>query len=80
VQSFVYDSGRYNIEMMDFTDIPKSTLWLAGLLIMDIKIHQAKLKEDCEAIIGGAEVLSGLTPMQRLYLLSKQGKNYFRRV
>ena len=76
LRSFVCDSGRYNIDSMDFSNIPESSLWLAGVLIEDIKIRQSRLKEDCEAIIGGAEEPSGLTSMQRLYLLSKQGKNY----
>ena len=76
LRSFVVDGELWDIDSVDFTDASESSLWAAGLLIEDIKTRQIRLKEDYEAITGGAKELAGLNPMQWLYLLSKQGRNY----
>ena len=42
----------------------------------DFQTRQTRLKEDLDAITSNADDFAGLNPMQRLYLLSKQGRNY----
>jgi hypothetical protein len=76
LKSFVFEDEHWDIDNKDFTDIPESSLWVAGLLLTDAQIRQARLKEDFEAITGSAEEYNSLTQMQRLYLLSRQGRNY----
>jgi len=76
LKGFVFESGLWDIDGADFSDMPKSSLWVAGLLLEDMRIRKARLKEDYEAITGSAHGFRGLSPMQRLYLLSRQGRNY----
>jgi hypothetical protein len=65
-----------DIDSVDFSDMSESSLMIANLFIEDFKLRRARLKEDVDAIIGTAESYRELTPMQRLYLLSRQGRNY----
>ena len=65
-----------DIESVDFTDADEASLWGAYAFIDDIKIRQARLKEDYEAISSSAGDLESLTQMQRLYILSRQDRNY----
>jgi len=74
LKSFVSEIEGWDIDSVDFSDISESSLWVALLLIEDIRLRTARLKEDFEAITGSDD--AGLTPMQRLYLLSEQGRNY----
>ena len=76
LKSFVFDGENAGIDGVDFTNIAESSVWAAELLVKDMEIRQTRLKEDYEVITGNTEDFKELTPMQRLYLLSKQGRNY----
>ena len=76
LRSFVSEIEGWDIDSVDFTNLPESSLWVAHLLIEDIRLRQARLKNDLDSITGNTEIFKGLSPMQRLYLLSRQGWNY----
>ena len=61
---------------VNFPNLTDSAPWGLEVFINDLKKRQSRLKEDFEAIISGAEDSKDLTHMQRLYLLSLQGRNY----
>lgn len=46
------------------------------VFLSDLQLRQARLKEDFDAIVGNTEDLKELSPIQRLYLISSQGRNY----
>ena len=70
-------SGDFDLDSIDYTDAAQATVTIAGLLIRDWQIRQAQLKEDYASITGNAEELASFSPMQKLYILSKQeGRNY----
>jgi len=77
LKSFLFDnSAGLDMRGMDFADVTASSGWAVEVFTEDIKKRQNRLKEDLDAITGTAEDIAELTPMQRLYLLSKQGRNY----
>ena len=77
LKSFLLDNGKdVNMDGVDFSNPVSLSLWEIDILIEDMKKRQVRLKEDFDAITGNAEDFAGLSPMQRLYLLSKQGRNY----
>ena len=77
LRSFLTNEGKaWDIDGVDFSNMEESSLWVAEVLVKDINNRQTRLKEDYDAITGGGVTISGLTPMQHLYLLSKQGRNY----
>lgn len=77
LKSFLLDNGvDANIDNVDFTDVAVASQWAIEIFVDDIKKRQTRLKEDFDAITGIAENFAGLNAMQRLYLLSKQGRNY----
>jgi hypothetical protein len=76
LKNFLSASRNWGIEKIDFTDIAAASMTVGKMLILDAEIRKTRLKEDYEAITGNTEDYKDLTPMQRLYLLSKQGRNY----
>ena len=76
LKSFLFGGEQYEIDDIDFTDIYESSMLVAKMFVYDARVRKTRLKEDYEAITGDAEDYKNLTPMQRLYLLSKQDRNY----
>ena len=77
LRDFLVDNGK-DVDLVGVDAVNHRVSSERGLKIYlkDFKKRQARLKEDFEAITGNAEIFDGLTPMQRLYLLSRQGRNY----
>jgi hypothetical protein len=77
LRDFLFNSGEgLDIDGIDFTNVGESSKIIGEIFIQDIIARQARLKEDFEIIAGNAEEYKVLSPMQKLYLLSKQGRNY----
>ena len=77
LKKFLFDNGaEVDMESVDFTNAGEASLWGAYVFIDDIKMRQARLKEDYEAISGSIDDFEGLSLMQRLFMLSKQDRNY----
>ena len=67
------NTGKERIQYADFTN---ASAWAVEVFTEDFIKRQTQLKEDLEFISGNNDDYTGLTPMQRLYMLSKQGRNY----
>ena len=82
VRNFLVDRGQSETvrQSMKKVDVLNPNTFSQGLLEIfssDFVKRQARIKEDFEAITGTTKDFEGLTPMQRVYMLSRQGKNYF---
>jgi len=77
LQIFLVDGGK-DVDLSGTEIVNPKTASAYGLeiFINDLKKRQIRLKEDFDAITGNDEDYTGLTAMQRLYLLSLQGRNY----
>ena len=77
LRKFLFDGGEgFDIESIDLTDRAEASNTVAGLLTRDIVRRQTRLKDDFSIIVSNASDFKNLVPLQRLYLLSKQGRNY----
>jgi hypothetical protein len=74
LQNFLLNDNDVDLNNIDFVNIAESSQWLIDILIADLIKRQARLKEDFDVISESAD--DSLTPMQRMYILSKQGRNY----
>ena len=77
MEGFLLDNGAdADPSTANFFDFKEACQWGLDTFMRDYKHRQLRLKEDFDAITGSAEEFKGLNPMQRLYFLSKQGRNY----
>jgi hypothetical protein len=74
---FLTDKGE-GLEMDDisFSDATILSEWGKAVLLEDMQTRQKLLKSDLDDITGEGERLQDFTPMQRLFLLSVEGRNY----
>jgi len=61
---------------ISYDEMSQLTLSIAGMQIFDMQMRQSRLKEDFGMITSSEDIYTGLTPLQRLYILSKRGGNY----
>lgn len=76
LQGLIHNGYEMNLDALDKMDFEESSQYAIDLLISDIAERQRLLKNDFAVITGEMEDVQSLTPMQRLYLLSLQGRNY----
>ena len=69
-------SGKKSLKNIDAVNPKHGVNSGYDAFIQDLELRQVRLKEDFEAISGNAEELNGFTPLQRLYLISIQSRNY----
>jgi len=77
MRTFLVDEGR-GVDLCG-TDVVNQRIAAKNgleIFINDLKRRQARLKEDFTAITSSTGDFIGLNPMQRLYMLSIQGRNY----
>ena len=74
---FLTDKGNgLDMDGIAFSDITTLAEWGKSVLLEDIQTRQRLLKADLDAITGESERLQDFTSMQRLFLLSVEGRNY----
>lgn len=74
---FLTDKGKgLDMDDISFSDCEVLAQWGKAILLEDMGTRQTLLKADLDAITGESESLQDFTPMQRLFLLSVEGRNY----
>ena len=74
-ESFLLN-GTKGLKNMDAVNPKHSINHGFEAFVKDLQIRQTRLKEDFDAITSNADDLKEFSPIQRLYLLSVQGRNY----
>ena len=75
-ESFLID-GTEGLEGTDIVNPRPAANSGLEVFCKDIQKRQTRIKEDFDVIASTSKEMEKLSPMQRLYLLSKQGRNYF---